>query len=159
SGSKLIEKRAIKETKPFPWSRQVFPANKTVFNYIPCENQLELKFARFLDTADDVLSFIKIVPRIGFSIEYLSNSGHLRQYYPDFIVKTKKREYFLIETKGLVDIDVPKKDERAKQWCRDVSKLTGEKWNFIRIDQQLFLERHYSKFYELVKSNVKLNQR
>ncbi|MGC8885437.1 MAG: hypothetical protein ACP5IJ_02670 [Candidatus Nanoarchaeia archaeon] len=56
-------------------------------------------------------------------------------------------------------IDVPKKDERAKQWCRDVSKLTGEKWNFIRIDQQLFLERHYSKFYELVKSNVKLNQR
>jgi type III restriction enzyme len=149
---RLIENRAIKNTEPFPWSRQVYPANKTVFNYIPCENELEVKFAKFLDSANDIISFVKIVPRIGFFIEYISSSGQLRLYYPDFIVLTKKKEYFLIETKGLVDVDVPKKDERAKQWCQDVTKLTGKKWNFIRIDQNIFLERHYSKFYELIKS-------
>jgi type III restriction enzyme len=128
----LVENRAIKNTKPFTWSRQVYPANKTVFNYIPCENELELRFAKFLDSADDVISFVKIVPQIGFFIEYISSEGQLRVYYPDFIVLTKKKEYFLIETKGLVDVDVPKKDERAKQWCQDVTKLAAKKMEFCQ---------------------------
>jgi len=38
----------------------------------------------------------------------------LRHYYPDFIVKTSLNEYFLIELKGLEDIDVAYKDKRAK---------------------------------------------
>jgi len=149
---KLIKNIAIKNTEPFPWSRQVYPANKTVFNYVPCDNELEIKFAKFLDSANDIISFVKIVPKFGFFIEYIASSGQFRLYYPDFIVLTKKKEYFLIETKGLVDVDVPKKDERAKQWCKDVTDLTGKKWNFIRIDQNIFLEHHYSNFYELIKS-------
>jgi type III restriction enzyme len=148
----LIDKINVKDTEPFPWSRQVYPATKTVFNYVPCENELEINFAKFLDSSDDVVSFTKIVPKIGFFIEYISVNGQLRLYYPDFIVKTKKRGFYLVETKGLVDVDVSKKDKRAKQWCKDVSKLTGAKWDFVRIDQELFLERVYPKFSELVKS-------
>jgi type III restriction enzyme len=151
---RLLERRSMKDTEPFPWSKKVYPANKTVFNYIPCENDLELNFAKFLDKSKDVVSFVKIVPRMGFFIEYISSNGNLRLYYPDFVVLTKKGEYFIIETKGLVDIDVPNKDKRAKQWCKDVSKLTKEKWNFVRIDQDLFLSRPYSSFYELVNAVV-----
>ncbi len=149
---KLITKINLKNTKPFPWSRLVYPANKTIFNYVPCDNELEVSFAEFLDSADDVTSFIKAIPKIGFCLEYRSTSGQLRLYFPDFIVKTKKKGFYLVETKGLVDVDVPQKDERAKQWCRDVSKLTKTKWNFVRIDQKLFLERPYGSFYELIKS-------
>jgi len=149
---KLITKINLKNTKPFPWSRLVYPANKTIFNYVPCDNELEVSFAEFLDSADDVTSFIKAIPKTGFCLEYRSTSGQLRLYFPDFIVKTKKKGFYLVETKGLVDVDVPQKDERAKQWCRDVSKLTKTKWNFVRIDQKLFLERPYGSFYELIKS-------
>lgn len=148
---KLIKKIGIRETEPFPWSRQVYSANKTAFNYIPCENELELKFAKFLDSVSDVQAFCKN-EHIGLFMEYKSASGQLRLYEVDFIVKIKNKEYFLVETKGLVDIDVPKKDERAKQWCQDVSELTGEKWNFIRINQDIFLRRSYSKFSDLVKA-------
>jgi type III restriction enzyme len=148
----LIENKAIKDTEPFVWSREVYPANKTVFNYIPCTNKLEKDFAQFLDSADDVVSFVKVVPKIGFFIEYISSDGQLHSYYPDFIVLTKKKEYFLVETKGEVDINVPKKDERAKQWCQDVTKLTGEKWRFVRIDQKIFEAHPYSELYELIKA-------
>lgn len=147
---KLLSKIDVKDTKPFPWTRQVYSATKTVFNYIPCENELEVKFAEFLDSSNDVVSFIKN-EHVGFFIEYKSESGQLRNYRPDFIVKTKKKEYFLVETKGLVDVDVSRKDERAKQWCKDVSKLTGMSWKFVRVNQELFLEHSYSGFYELIK--------
>jgi len=95
-----------------------------------------------LDTADDVLAFTKIVPKIGFFIEYLDPEKNIRFYYPDFVVKTNDDKFLLIETKGRVDIEVPIKDERTRVWCEDVTKLTGKEWRFVRIDQKEF-EKHY----------------
>jgi len=128
----------LSEVEPFIWSRLVYPANKCIFNYTPCENNLELDFCKFLEKAEDVISFTKIVSKIGFFIEYKSSEGGLRVYYPDFIVKTSLNEYFLIELKGLEDVDVEYKDQRAKLWCEDVQRLTKENWSFVRINQEEF---------------------
>lgn len=154
---RLIDTINVKNTKPFIWSRQVYPADKTVFNYIPCDNEFEVRFAKFLDNCKDVKSFIKVVPKIGFFIEYLSAEGSVRFYYPDFIVVTGNNVFYLVETKGLVDIEVANKEKRARQWCKDVFEITKQKWKYIRINQKLFDEFTYSSFRELVKS-VKISE-
>ena len=130
------------QIKPFVWSKQVYPANKCIFNYVPCENAFEINFAKFLDTSDDILAFTKIVSKIGFFIEYLDQERNIRFYYPDFVVKTIDDKFLLIETKGRIDIEVPIKDQRARVWCEDATRLTGKEWRFVRIDQKEF-EKHY----------------
>ena len=57
---------------------------KTVFNLVPCDNQFEREFARFLDNAEDVISFAKLPQPFGFSIDYTDSGMNLRSYYPDF---------------------------------------------------------------------------
>ena len=136
------------DTPPFVWSKQVYPADKCIFNYVPCDNNFEIDFAKFLDRAEDVEAFSKIVPKIGFFVEYRDSNGNLRLYYPDFIVKMKTGEKIIVETKGRVDVDVEHKDARIKIWCEDASNLTGEKWKFVRVDQKLF-ERY--KFKNMIK--------
>jgi type III restriction enzyme len=140
----------LKDIKPFVWSKQVYPADRCIFNYVPCENNLEVAFSKFLDRAEDVKSFTKIVSKIGFFIEYISQEKILKLYYPDFIVKTDKERYFIIETKGRVDIDVEAKDERARKWCEDATSVTGKEWEYFRIDQEEFERRVYKKLEDLL---------
>ncbi len=138
----------LSDTPPFVWSKQVYPADKSVFNYVPCDNHFEIDFARFLDRAEDVKAFSKVVPKMGFFVEFRDSKGNLRLYYPDFVVESLTGEKMIIETKGRVDIDVEHKDKRIRLWCEDASNLTAEKWIFIRVGQELF-ERH--RFKNLAK--------
>jgi len=143
----------VSEMKPFVWTKLIYPAEKCILNYTPCDSNLEVDFAKWLDQADDVEAFIKIVPRLGFFLEYKSEDNLLRNYYPDFILKTKNG-YFLIETKGLKGTEVEYKDKRALQWCQDITKLTGQKWQFIRINQDEFsyLSSKISSFKEFISA-------
>lgn len=153
---KVLDNLELKDTKPFVWSRQVYPAEKSVLNYQPCENNFEVDFCKFLDKVKDIKKFFKIPERkIGVYVEYLSSADVIKQYYPDYIIETDKGEFYFVETKGLVDIDVPRKDERAKKWCEDLTKLTGKKWSFIRVNQQLFESHDFKTFNELVKAHKK----
>lgn len=140
----------LSDSPPFVWSKQVYPADKCIFNYVPCDNNFEVDFAKFLDRAQDVNAFSKIVPKIGFFVEYRDSKGNLRLYYPDFIIKTKRGEKIIIETKGRVDVDVEHKDKRIKIWCEDASNLTGEKWTFIRINQESFEKHRFKNLKELI---------
>jgi len=38
----------------------------------------------------------------------------------------------------LVDLEVPHKDKRATQWCKDTTSLTGENWSYMRVNQEDF---------------------
>ncbi len=143
-----IDEINLSDTPPFVWSKQVYPADKCIFNYVPCDNNFEVDFAKFLDRAQDVEAFSKIVPKIGFFVEYRDSKGNLRLYYPDFIVKTKHGEKIIVETKGRVDVDVEHKDKRIKIWCEDASNLTGEKWTFIRINQESFEKHRFDNLKE-----------
>jgi len=131
--------KRVSDMKPFVWTKLVYPADKCILNYVPCDNNLEVDFSKWLDKLDDVDAFTKIVPRLGFYLEYKSEENLLRSYYPDFILKTKGG-YYLIETKGLKGSEVDYKDKRAVQWCKDATKLSGNKWTFIRINQDQFYD-------------------
>jgi hypothetical protein len=47
----------------------------------------------------------------------------------------------IVETKGLVDVDVPRKDARALLWASDASATSGVRWSYLRVDEALF-DRH-----------------
>ncbi len=154
--SKKSQKKGIlsnyETLRSFVWSKIVFPANKCIFNYVPCDNDFELNFAKFLDGAEDVTAFSKIVSRIGFFVEYRDTNGNLRLYYPDFVVKLTNNEHWIIETKGREDIDVELKDKRAKLWCEDATRLTKNKWSFKRINQEDFERYRFRSVQELIST-------
>jgi len=139
----------LSHTKPFVWSKLVYPANRCVFNYVPCDNDFEVDIAKFLDRAEDVVAFSKIVPKIGFFVEYRDSDGNLREYYPDFFVLTNKNEHFIVEAKGREDVDVEHKDKRIKLWCEDATNLTKSNWFFKRIDQENFKKYKLNSIKEL----------
>ncbi|MCL0076317.1 DEAD/DEAH box helicase family protein [Dehalococcoidia bacterium] len=142
----------VSDTRPFVWSRLVYPANRCPFNYVPCDNDFEADFAKFLDRADDVIAFSKIVPKIGFFVEYRDSKGNLRLYYPDFVAVTDNNEQVIIETKGREDVDVEHKDKRIKKWCKDATGLSGNNWSFIRVDQEEFEKYRFKSVKELTST-------
>jgi len=150
---KKVDIIKVSEMKPFVWTKLVYPAEKCILNYVPCDNNLEIDFSKWLDETQDVKVFIKVVPRLGFFLEYKAEDNLLHNYYPDFVLKTGDGHY-LVETKGLKGTEVEYKDKRAVQWCKDATKLTGKKWAFFRIDQDQFYELSpkTNSFKELVSA-------
>jgi len=128
----------VSETPPFPWSRTTVDAAKTVFNLTPVDSGLERRFAEFLDRATDVAAFAKLTLNSRFALEYISTTGALRYYYPDFVVRLDDDTCLVIETKGLEDLDVALKDRRARRWCRDASQLSGRTWSYAKVPQAAF---------------------
>jgi len=146
---KVRDNIRLSDKKPFVWSRLVYPANRCIFNYVACDNNLEVDFAKFLDRAKDVKSFSSL-HKVGFFMEYRDSKENFHPgYYPDFIVETKNEEFLIIETKGRIDIDVEAKDNRARIWCEDVTSLTGNEWWFMRVDQEDFERYRFKSIKEL----------
>jgi len=145
----LAPERSLLDTNPFPFSKKIFEAKKTIFNYCACDNEFELKFAKFLDNCNDILAFSKIPLNFGFCINYVDNSSNLRHYYPDFTAKDTHNNYWLIETKGLEDINVKHKDHAANLWCENVTKLTKMKWMYLKVLQTQYEKLQPTNFEEL----------
>ncbi len=145
-GLRLTEREAtitetairMTETPPYSWSRPTLDCERTVFNLTAVDNDLERRFAAFLDRATDVAAFAKLPVFGRFALEYIAESGALRYYYPDFVVRLVDDSCLLVETKGLRDPEVPLKDRRAQRWCRDATRLTGRAWSYSRVDQDVF---------------------
>jgi hypothetical protein len=122
--------RMLSACQPFPWSRKVYEANHCVFNMIPCDNDFEKSFARFLDDAEDISAFAKLPQPFGFSIDYVDFGMNLRSYYPDFVALDSAGQHWLIETKGMESSEVSQKDAAAENRCENVSALTGKVWRY-----------------------------
>ncbi len=135
-----IEERAVRvsDTPPFPWSRETVEAKRTVFNLTPVDNKFERRFAEFLDRATDVAAFAKLTLNSRFALEYISSTGALRYYYPDFVARLVDDTCLVIETKGLEDPEVRLKDQRARRWCRDAAELSGRDWAYEKVLQKVF---------------------
>lgn len=70
-------------------------------------------------------------------------------------MKVDSRHVFVVETKGLEDLDVPLKMERLKQWCKDVNKQQPEMvYDFVYVDQESF-ERYKPQSFEGLKKNFR----
>jgi type III restriction enzyme len=146
----LEPERLLSNCPPFPWSRPVWEGTKTVFNLVPCDNQFEREFARFLDNAEDVEAFAKLPQPLGFSIDYTDSGMNLRSYYPDFVARDEKSVRWIIETKGAEDVDVSHKDAAATQWCENATALTKSPWRYVKVPQKGFEALQPTKFEHLM---------
>jgi type III restriction enzyme len=130
--------RMLSSCQPFPWSRPVWEGEKCIFNLVPCDNDFEREFAKFLDNATDVVAFTKLPRAFGFTIEYTDTAMNLRNYEPDFVAVDKSGRHWLLESKGQENVDVLRKDVAAVRWCENASKLTGKQWKYVKVPQKDF---------------------
>jgi type III restriction enzyme len=145
----LTPQRLLSESSPFPWSGLVHEPKHSIFNLIPCDNNFERDFARFLDNAPDVKAFAKLSQSFGISIDYTDTRMNLRLYYPDFVAVDTEGGHWLLETKGREDTDVACKDRAAQGWCDTATTLTGTTWRFIKVPQAEFEKLRPSTLAEL----------
>ena len=143
----------LRETRPFISNDQPFlPAKKSVFNKIIGDSNLELQFAAFLEKCPDVKSYVKNYFAINFKLDYVNNKGDISNYYPDFIVRTTDSKTYIVETKGLEDLDVPLKMERLAQWCKDVNSILGSAtFDYVFVDEDSFKKYNPTSFEQLNK--------
>jgi type III restriction enzyme len=146
----LEPERMLSGCQPFPWSRPVLEDARTVFNLVPCDNNFEREFAKFLNNAPDVTRFGKLPQPFGFAIDYTDGAMNLRSYYPDFVAVDDKGTHWLLETKGAETGEVAHKDAAAAQWCANATQLTGKKWEYLKIQQKGFETLQPSRLEHLI---------
>jgi type III restriction enzyme len=148
----------LSDTRAFIWRRRLCDAKKTIFNKVACYNAFEEEFCQFMESAGDVEVFAKLAEWFtGFGLEYLSEKGSVRLYYPDFIARVRGKSattMWVIETKGREDWDneVPRKDANAEWWCEQVTKETSLPWRYAKLPYKRFHGRFPSSFAALVEA-------
>ncbi len=142
----------LRQTRPFVAKSQGYLIpKKSIFNKIIGDSHFELLFAGFLENCDDVISYAKNYMAVHFKLDYVSAVGDISNYYPDFMVKVSNKEIFIVETKGQVDLDVPLKMARLKQWCEDINRVQSKvKYGFVYVDQAGFEKYKPTTFKQLV---------
>jgi type III restriction enzyme len=147
----------LSETIPFVWRRKHVRCQKTIFNECAIFNNLEKRFAEFLDKAPDISRFAALAESFTrFKVDYLSESGAIRFYYPDFLAVQKdgdKEIHWILETKGREDVNVAHKDEAVKLWCQKISAQTGQDWRYMKVSQALFDHFHGETFQSLMSQS------
>ncbi|MEO0192530.1 MAG: hypothetical protein ABIM46_07090, partial [candidate division WOR-3 bacterium] len=133
------------------WHGNVYSAGKSVLSLVPYDSELERDFMTFLDGAEDVECWGRILRYI-FYLEYLDHEGRIRHYVPDFVVKTTDGNYYLVETKGLETTDTPLKDARAKRWVESVNKLGLGHWDYLKVTEGFWGRHYFNTFADLVKA-------
>jgi len=144
----------LRQTRPFIAKEQSYLIpRKSIFSKVIGDSHLELRFAAFLEECDDVMSYAKNYMAVHFSIDYVNADGNISNYYPDFIVKSSDRNIWIVETKGLEDLDVPLKMERLKQWCIDINTIqAGTVYDFVFVDEEGFEKYKPNSFRSLIQN-------
>jgi len=145
SRAEIAGKVHLEDLEGFPWYRDFADSEKSLLVRIahndgeerripscPVDNDMEAHFVGFLDRARDVISFMKNVPHVVrlWVTYYDTAEGKWSKFYPDFIVKAASG-FYLVETKGMEQIQVPDKNAAAQHWCEAVSIATGQRWTYL----------------------------
>ena len=143
----------ISKCRPFVVKEQGYiPPKKSLFNKIVGDSHFELEFASFMEDCEDIISYAKNYFTVHFKIDYRDASGEIRDYYPDFIVKTSEKELYIVETKGREDLDDPLKIARLRQWCEDVNKSQSQmKCYCLYVRQEEYVKYTPKNFTGLIK--------
>lgn len=139
----------LRQTRPFTTKDQEYMLpKKSVFNRIVGDSNLELRFAVFLDSCDDIISYGKNYLGVHFKLDYVNASGDISNYYPDFFVKVSEKRLVIVETKGQEDLDVPLKMTRLRQWCEDLNRIQNKvEYDFVYVDEESF-DRYSPKSFK-----------
>lgn len=153
-GSAEIRDRIkLRSVRPFVVKEQPFLIpQKCVFNKVIGDSHFELEFAAWLEKCPDVISYAKNYLAVHFHIDYIRSDGSISNYYPDFFVKTSEKQLYIVETKGLEDLDAPLKQARLNQWCTDVNNRQHEVEIIpVYVKDNSFDKNKLASFQELVK--------
>jgi type III restriction enzyme len=131
--------------------RPAVPAQRTMFNLIPCDSDFEQQFADFCDAASDVVAFAKNTGPQKLMIDYLRPDGHRALYVPDFFVRLKEGRNFLVELKGKVDSLVPVKARTAVEWCKATSS-DKQPYQYLYVPYLLFQQGGAGTIEELLRA-------
>lgn len=150
---------SLKLTKPKVAENQPFLVpKKSVFNKIIGDNPFELEVASFLESRfSDVVAYAKNTMGeggINFKIEYQAQDGNIREYFPDFFVKTDTNTYYILETKGREDLDDLLKIKRLATWCKDINNAQSEySYNPVYVKQEKWddLKNNLKSFQDLIE--------
>ncbi len=149
---------SLKLSKPKIAENQSFLIpKKSVFNKIIGDNPFELELAAAMENKfADVIAYAKNTMGeggINFKIEYQAEDGNIREYYPDFFVKTAENTFFILETKGREDLDDVRKIKRLFTWCTDINKAQSQyTYTPVYIKQEKWVDVKYQikSFKEIV---------
>ena len=151
-----VETRQAKDLSEFETSPTPYVLDspyRSVHSRCYFDSSDELKFAKMLEEADDVASWLwNDQSGVGFRIQY-SFEGRMPYYYPDFLVKVSSHHIVIVETKGKADLDVPLKMARLRQWCEDINRVQkAVKYDFVYVDEESFEKYKPTSFRQLVAS-------
>jgi len=66
-------------------------------------------------------------------------------------VKLSDGRNVIVETKGQVDLDVPLKMDRLRQWCKDINRVQSDvTYDFVYVDQEGFEKYKPASFKNLM---------
>ncbi len=142
----------LRKTRPFVVKDQgyIIP-QKSIFNKIIGDSQLELEFTAFLEKCDDIVSYAKNFLAVHFVIDYINKDGFPSNYYPDFLVKVTETDIVIVETKGREEIDVPEKMNRLKQWCEDINNAQKDlRFDYVFVGEEGFHKYKPTTFSDLM---------
>jgi type III restriction enzyme len=142
----------ISQCRPFVAKDQGYVVpKKSPFNKIIGDSHFELEFANFLESCEDIISYIKNYFAVHFRIDYRNADGAISDFYPDFIVKATPNETFIVETKGREDLDDPLKIDRLRVWCQDVNAIQRDTtYTAVYIKQEDYLQYHPKTFRDII---------
>ena len=64
---------------------------------------------------------------------FIKNNWAILSY---FVIHLKNGVRYVVETKGLENIDDPKKIKSLKVWCEDATKATGKEYKHLYVKQE-----------------------
>ncbi|HBR18205.1 MAG TPA: hypothetical protein DD725_11495 [Deltaproteobacteria bacterium] len=146
----------VRESKSVVTERSIYPRN----GYQPKGGGFERDFMQeVLNNSADVLAFAKLDRKHKLKVTYRDETGILRNYEVDFIVKTSDKIY-LVETKADKDIDSPNiavKTQAATAWCEQASLVScnedmkqPQEWEYLIISESLYKDNKGLSFEAFV---------
>lgn len=151
--ARISDSIRLRQTRPFVAKDQGYVVSKrSVFNKTIGDSGFELEFAAFLENCNDVKAYGKNYLAVRFKLDYVTATGDISNYIPDFFVKLLDGSIVIVETKGQEDLDVPLKMARLKSWCVDVNAVQDScKYRFVYVDQAGFEQYRPKSFGELLQ--------
>lgn len=139
-----VSRIMIRESRSVKTDRSIYPRN----GYQSKGGGFERDFMQeVLNTSADVLAFAKLDRRHKLKITYRDETGILRNYEVDFIVKTQDNIH-LVETKADKDINNPNvavKVQAATAWCEQASLVAPSEgmsqpqgWEYLILSESLY---------------------
>jgi SOS-response transcriptional repressor LexA len=105
----------------------------SVFTRAAMDSGDEVRVARLLDKAEDVLGWAYNHARVGYAIDY-EWEGRPAKYIPDFVARAKLgavEHHVLIEVKGRFDDRDKAKARRGLEYARLLTAADGRPWHYV----------------------------